>query len=458
MKTILKRISASLLAAVYLAVFAVPRSRAIVGEGFDIVAVANAVVDTHLTALGGEFVIKTGGSSALAAGTESLFTQAGAAGAFGAGVTGATAMGTIAAGVAAFGGGFILGYEGYQVVTQFVEWLKASGKIAAGKTTQIYVSGGDFSKLLDGTDLRAMYGFNGDSGVVYCTQGGSSFWVDAIYHSKEFTVDLDWVFISSQNVVKHFETKQRPLGAWSGDNILKYKMSLGTVNPKTGDGYVHFYFPYLKDGYQSYDLPFEEADRVAYWLDIFVPTPDTTSEKREVTFTSPATWTPPTPTPGQSVLYKPFPSAPDKGLEDIIADVPEAIASSSFKPATTTVIDTPTPEPPPTPDVPPTVNPNPDVQAPEDVTPYTVKIGEVFPFCIPFDLYHMVTMFSAEPEAPNGKWEFYLPWEKQNPHPELYKVEWDLSEFDSLAELCRKLELILFCVGLAVVTSKLIKW
>lgn len=453
MKTILKRISAGMLAVVFLATFAMPRSRAVV-EDLDIVAVANAVVDTHLAALGGEFAIKAGGSSALTAGTESLFTQAGAAGAFGAGVTGATAMSTIAAGVSAFAGGFALGYEGYQVVTQFVEWLKASGKIGAGETTQIYVSGGDFTKLLDGTNLRAMYGFDGDSGVVYCTQGGSSFWVDAIYHSKEFTVDLDWVFISSQNVVKHFETKQCPLAAWSGDNILEYKMSLGVVNPKTGDGYVNFYFPYLKDHYQSYDLPFEEADRVAYWLDIFVSTPDTTSEKREVTFSAPATWTPPTPKPGQSVLYKPFPNAPDKGLEDIIADVPEAIASSNFKPATTTVIDAPTPEPPPTPEVPPTVNPNPDVEAPDDVTPYTVKIGEVFPFCIPFDLYHMVTMFDAEPEAPHAKWEFSLPWSPQ----EEYKIEWDLKEFDDLAELCRKLELILFCVGLAVVTSKLIKW
>ena len=365
-------------------------------------------------------------------------------------------MGTIAAGVAAFGGGFVLGYEGYQVVTQFVEWLKANKLTSADGANSIFTSGGSYNFLTDGRQLflskTELY-----TNVTYSTQGGSAFWVNATRNESTSTVDYDWVFISSRNVVKHFTVKDKPYDAWALDGRQPCKMYDG-FDYTTGNGYVRFYFPYMKTGYTSYELPFDELEQTGFWLDIFIPKADTSTEKREVTYTPPAAWNPPAPAPGQSVLYKPFPNAPDKGLEDIIADVPEAIASSNFKPAATTVIETPTPEPPPTPEVPPTVNPNPDVQAPEDVTPYTVKIGEVFPFCIPFDLYHMVTMFSAEPEAPNGKWEFYLPWEKQDPHPQLYKVEWDLSKFDTLAELCRKLELILFCVGLAVVTSKLIKW
>lgn len=453
MKTILKRISAGALAAVFLASFAVPRSKAVV-EGFDIVAVANAVVDTHLAALGGEFVIKTGGSSALAAGTESLFTQAGAAGAFGAGVTGATAMGTIAAGVVAFGGGFVLGYEGYQVVTQFVEWLKENKLISADEANKIYQTGGSPEYLLDGSKVAGEGSPVYVYGRLYTTQAGSSFTVEQVQNGFDDNgrplIAVKFKAISYFDDFLEYTTEAKDF-RWYGTDGNNQPLTTYRVRMASS-----IQFQMGRDLYAKRIYLIPEIATTDYFKDYFGPVTDV--EKQEVTYTSPATWTPPTPKPGQSVLYKPFPDAPDKGLEDIIADVPEAIASSNFKPAATTVIDTPTPEPPPTPDVPPTVNPNPDVQAPEDVTPYTVKIGEVFPFCIPFDLYHMVTMFSAEPEAPNGKWEFYLPWEKQDPHPQLYKVEWDLEKFDDLAELCRKLELVLFCVGLAVVTSKLIKW
>lgn len=443
MKTILKRISAGVLAAVFLATFAVPRSRAVVAD-LDIVAVANAVVNTHLAALGGEFAVKAGGSSALAAGTESLFTQAGVAGAFGAGVTGATAMGTIAAGVAAFGGGFMLGYEGYQVVTQFVDWLKANGIISAGETAKIYVSGGSWDTLSDGTIIENYSGHKTPyvEGVWYRTQAGSA-WTVTIEKGDNRSRVVTVTGLSVDNRIVTHKTNPYSADGPSGDGQY-YMGPVGRNRILLKE--------YCCSGV-AVSCPPNPAPEGS-WDGVFGVTSGTSVEKREVTYTSPATWTPPAPKPGQSVLYKPFPNAPDKGLEDIIADVPESIASGNFKPATTTVIETPTPEPPPTPDVPPTVNPNPDVQAPEDVTPYTVKIGEVFPFCIPFDLYHMVTMFSAEPEAPHAKWTFSLPWAPQQE----YKVEWDLKKFDELAELCRKLELVLFCVGLAVVTSKLIKW
>lgn len=439
MKTILKRISAGALAAVFLTTLAVPRSKAVV-EGFDIVAVANAVVDTHLAALGGEFVIKTGGSSALAAGTESLFTQAGAAGAFGAGVSGATAMGTIAAGVSAFAGGYLLGTAAYEVVTQFVDWLRENKLISDGENT-IYQTGGSFDRLTDG---RPVQWANCEFGKIYTTQAGSSFMVS--FRNDGEYYDYLGIGLTPDNEVHTSSASTMQLDIFptgKGYYILGYSAKILSIGKSSA----------LEHQIDIPPLP--TSDNPFPWNNVFSPSDSSAQrEKREVTYMPPATWSPPVPKPGQSVLYKPFPNAPDKGLEDIIADVPEAIASGNFKPATSTVIDTPTPEPPPTPDVPPTVNPNPDVEAPEDVTPYTVKIGEVFPFCIPFDLYHMVTMFSAEPEAPHAKWTFSLPW---SPAQE-YKVEWDLKKFDELAELCRKLELVLFCVGLAVVTSKLIKW
>lgn len=93
-----------------------------------------------------------------------------------------------------------------------------------------------------------------------------------------------------------------------------------------------------------------------------------------------------------------------------------------------------------------------DVENPE-IDPYKVGLSSVFPFCIPFDVYNMVTMFVAEPEAPSAEWTFTLPWSSQE-----YSVGWDLSDFDGVAQVCRSMELVLFAVGLAVITYKVIKW
>ncbi len=88
-----------------------------------------------------------------------------------------------------------------------------------------------------------------------------------------------------------------------------------------------------------------------------------------------------------------------------------------------------------------------------EIEPYKVSLSSVFPFCIPFDVYNMVTMFVAEPEAPNAEWTFTLPWSSQE-----YSVGWDLAAFDGVARICRDMQLVLFAVGLAVITYKVIKW
>lgn len=88
-----------------------------------------------------------------------------------------------------------------------------------------------------------------------------------------------------------------------------------------------------------------------------------------------------------------------------------------------------------------------------EIDPYKVGLSSVFPFCIPFDVYNMVTMFVAEPEAPHAEWTFTLPWGSQD-----YSIGWDLAAFDGVAQVCRSMELVLFAVGLAVMTYKVIKW
>lgn len=78
-------------------------------------------------------------------------------------------------------------------------------------------------------------------------------------------------------------------------------------------------------------------------------------------------------------------------------------------------------------------------------------LQNVFPFCIPFDLYNFVACLAADPVAPSFTWRFYVPGICDE------SIEIDLSEFDAAAQILRTMELLLFCVGLAFVTRKIIR-
>lgn len=90
----------------------------------------------------------------------------------------------------------------------------------------------------------------------------------------------------------------------------------------------------------------------------------------------------------------------------------------------------------------------------EDLDKYKIKVTDIFPFCIPFDIYRFFSCLAADPVAPS----FTIPLIVENSFgiPE-YSVEIDFSKFDSVAAILRKIELLGFCVGLAFVTNKLIK-
>lgn len=75
----------------------------------------------------------------------------------------------------------------------------------------------------------------------------------------------------------------------------------------------------------------------------------------------------------------------------------------------------------------------------------------VFPFCIPFDLYRFVSCLAADPVAPSIDWRFYVPGIVDE------TITIDLAPYDSVAQILRTLELLLFCVGLAFVTRKIIR-
>ena len=86
-----------------------------------------------------------------------------------------------------------------------------------------------------------------------------------------------------------------------------------------------------------------------------------------------------------------------------------------------------------------------------DIAGYTFDLKDIFPFCIPFDIYNFLKCLDAPPEAPVINWKIYAPGGG------MYPITIDLSCFDEVAQLLRRLELLLFCVGLAIKTRDLIK-
>lgn len=115
------------------------------------------------------------------------------------------------------------------------------------------------------------------------------------------------------------------------------------------------------------------------------------------------------------------------------------------------------PTPSPNPDPNPSTSPKPTTQPTPspgeiDSSQPVVDLSKFFPFCIPFDLIHLVQALDADPVAP--KWSLKL-------EPPQFPVEWevtiDLSQFESLAKIFRTGETLLFVVGLILITRGIIK-
>lgn len=90
------------------------------------------------------------------------------------------------------------------------------------------------------------------------------------------------------------------------------------------------------------------------------------------------------------------------------------------------------------------------IKADSNPSKWQFPLTSFFPFCIPFDIYNMLTAFKAEPEAP------YYTF-KTTVRGVDYGFTIDLSLFNSVAAVLRKLELVAFSIGLAFATNKLIK-
>ena len=77
-------------------------------------------------------------------------------------------------------------------------------------------------------------------------------------------------------------------------------------------------------------------------------------------------------------------------------------------------------------------------------------LADVFPFCIPFDLIAFIRCLKADPEAPH--FTFPIKYPKSFDSWGEYELDIDLSSFDSIAELVRKFELLIFCIALVLIT------
>lgn len=100
---------------------------------------------------------------------------------------------------------------------------------------------------------------------------------------------------------------------------------------------------------------------------------------------------------------------------------------------------------------------NPDVPSGEtigDPDDYQVPgLADVFPFCIPFDIYNFVSALAAEPEAPHFTAQLAFP-EAIGGTQEI-DLDFDTPTFNRLAQLLRLLELLAFSVGLALLTRSM---
>ncbi|WP_411337014.1 hypothetical protein [Ruminococcus gauvreauii] len=111
----------------------------------------------------------------------------------------------------------------------------------------------------------------------------------------------------------------------------------------------------------------------------------------------------------------------------------------------------------------PDVTPTPDPENPDDPSGgMTADLRLVFPFCIPFDLVHLFQAFDAEPVAP----KFTIPFKMNIDNPFTKKqliavdhtITIDLAEYESVVQIFRIFEVILFIIGLMMITrSQMIK-
>lgn len=81
----------------------------------------------------------------------------------------------------------------------------------------------------------------------------------------------------------------------------------------------------------------------------------------------------------------------------------------------------------------------------------SVGLDDIFPFCIPFDIYHILQKFNATPETPVVDLQF-----NSSIIGVAIPLHIDLHDYDGVAQVARTMELVAYVVGLAIITRKTI--
>lgn len=81
---------------------------------------------------------------------------------------------------------------------------------------------------------------------------------------------------------------------------------------------------------------------------------------------------------------------------------------------------------------------------------YAMDLRDFFPFCIPFDVRDMLKLLKSAPAPVSVTWTFDFGRVGE------YILEIDLREFDAIAETLRNMELLAFCIGLALATKRIL--
>ena len=94
----------------------------------------------------------------------------------------------------------------------------------------------------------------------------------------------------------------------------------------------------------------------------------------------------------------------------------------------------------------------------EEASPYKADLKEIFPFCIPFDLIHLLKVFEADAEAP--VFEFPLdieldnPWTGEKVVDYHHTFELDMSDYEPVIKILRIFQVVFFIIALMLITRQ----
>ena len=102
---------------------------------------------------------------------------------------------------------------------------------------------------------------------------------------------------------------------------------------------------------------------------------------------------------------------------------------------------------------------NPETPPPEEeASPYKTDLREIFPFCIPFDLIHLLKVFDAEAEAPVFEFpldiEMNNPWTGEKVVDYHHTFELDMADYEPVIKILRIFQVIFFIIALMLITRQ----